>query len=117
MACAVATAVVSAIRAEGLVERSRRVGAVFLQGLRQVAGRRAAVRDVRGRGLMMAMELCRKGDRSMATPVFRRLLEEGFLVGCKPTADILRFYPPLTIGEKEISRLLAHLDGALKPLS
>lgn len=113
LGCAIAKEVVAVIREEGLVERSNRVGTGFFQGLHDIGRRHDVVKEVRGRGLMIVMEF--EGDEHLSvTSVYRELLARGFLVGCKPVANILRFYPPLTIGESDIAQLLQNLDHILK---
>jgi acetylornithine/N-succinyldiaminopimelate aminotransferase len=109
LGCAVAKEVISVIREEGLVERSHRVGASFVRDLKELARRHDAVKEVRGRGLMIAVEL--RGLPALS--VYAELLERGFAVGCKPAANLLRFYPPLTIDEQDIAQLLKHLDLVL----
>jgi acetylornithine aminotransferase len=112
LGCAVAKEVLAVLRDEALIERSARIGAWFLRELKAIASRHAVVREARGRGLMLAMEL-RPDARPTAVDVHRTLLERGLLVGCKSQANLLRFYPPLTIGEDEIRGLLAELDRVL----
>jgi len=112
LGCAVAKEVLAVLQDEALIERSARVGAWFLRELKAIASRHAAVCEARGRGLMLAMEL-QTDARPTAVDVHRALLERGLLVGCKPQANLLRFYPPLTIGEDEIRGLLAELDRVL----
>lgn len=109
LGCAVAKEVLAILRDERLVERSARVGAWFLHELEALAARHDAVRQVRGRGLMLVMEF-EPDSRPSVVDVDRALLGRGFLVGCKPQANLLRFYPPLVIEEEEIRSLLAALD-------
>jgi acetylornithine/N-succinyldiaminopimelate aminotransferase len=111
LGCAVAREVVAVMREEGLVERSERVGAHFLHELARISERHDAVKEVRGRGLMIAMELEGRSGGPSATSVYGELLERGFIVGCKPAANLLRFYPPLTIGEEDIAGLVESLDS------
>jgi acetylornithine/N-succinyldiaminopimelate aminotransferase len=113
LGCAVAREVVAVIREQGLVERSERVGAHFLQELGHLAERHGAVEEVRGRGLMIAMELEGGDGGPSVLSVYRELLERGFIVGCKPGANLLRFYPPLIIGEEDIGGLVESLDSVL----
>ncbi len=113
LACAVAREVIAVLREEGLVERSRRVGAAFVRELERLAERRSAIKEVRGRGLMTGVELQRGDERFSATLLYHKLLERGFLVGYNPAANLLRFYPALTIGEKDLDRLLETLDQIL----
>jgi len=112
LGCSVAKEVIAVIREEGLVDRAERVGANFLRELQRLAERHHAVKEVRGRGLMIAMELD-EGSGLSAADVHRELLERGFLVGCKPAARVIRFYPPLTIAEDDIARLLEKLECIL----
>ncbi|MCX6099614.1 MAG: aminotransferase class III-fold pyridoxal phosphate-dependent enzyme [Candidatus Bipolaricaulota bacterium] len=109
LGCAVAKEVLAILRDERLVERSAKVGEWFLGELEALAARHDAVRQVRGRGLMLVMEFD-PDSRPSAVDVHRALLGRGFLVGCKPQANLLRFYPPLVIEEEEIRGLLAALD-------
>jgi acetylornithine aminotransferase len=111
LGCAVAKEVISVIRDEGLVERSARLGGRFLEDLRRLGERHAVVEDVRGRGLMIAVELA---DEAAGQSVYERLMEAGFLAGWKPAAKVLRFYPPLTVAEEELARLVEALDAALE---
>ena len=109
MGCAVAREVISVIQEGGLVERSRQVGAHFFHGLATFGGRYDEVRQVRGRGLMMAIELA----PDSAGKAYRALLERGFLAGYKPEANLLRFYPPLTLEEEDVDRFLMALEEVL----
>jgi acetylornithine/N-succinyldiaminopimelate aminotransferase len=112
MGCAVAKEVLAILRDERLVERSADVGKWFLQELESLAARHDLVRQVRGRGLMLALELY-PDSRPALRDIYHHLLDRGFLVGCKPAASLLRFYPPFVIGEDEIRGLLAALDLVL----
>ena len=112
LGCAAAKEVLATLRDERLVERSAVVGKWFLQELESVAARHDAVREVRGRGLMLAMEFHHNAQPSVED-VHRALLDRGLLVGCKPQASLLRFCPPLVIEESDIVRLLSALDDVL----
>lgn len=85
----------------------QRKGSYFVDALRELKSRHEAIREVRGRGLMIGMELNRPGQR-----VVERCLEEGFIINC--THDtVLRFVPPLIVTEGEIDRLIQVLDAIL----
>ncbi len=116
LGCAIAREVIAVIREEGLVARSGQVGAHFLRELECVGQRHGVVKQVRGRGLMMAMEFEGQGHdgRFSLGSVYRQLMERGFLVGYKPVANLLRFYPPLIIGEGDIAPFLEDLDRVLE---
>lgn len=94
LACAVARAALKVLVDEGLVARSAELGAYFLARLRTL--RSPIIKDVRGRGLWIGVELT-----ELARPYCERLKEEGVL--CKETHDhVIRLAPPLVITRDEI---------------
>jgi len=114
LGCAIAREVITVIREEGLVERSDRVGTRFLRELEHLGERHDIVKEARGRGLMIALEFEDSDERFSVTSVYRELLKRGFIVGYNPAANLLRFYPALTIGEEDIAQLLENLDHILE---
>ncbi|MFC2079142.1 aspartate aminotransferase family protein [Candidatus Bipolaricaulota bacterium] len=113
LGCAVAQAVVEVLRSESLIERSEKVGNFFLQRLRKLDERHECFRAIRGRGLMIAIELEDESTNDRAVRVQEDLLQNGFLVGVTPALNLLRFYPPLTIKKRDIEALLTALENAL----
>jgi 4-aminobutyrate aminotransferase/(S)-3-amino-2-methylpropionate transaminase len=104
LACEAALAVLEEIEDGKLVERARRIGEIMLPRLRELAARHPAIGDVRGRGAMIAVELVRPGtkepDPGLTSEVARRCHEAGLLVLTAGTyGNVLRFLPPLVIGE------------------
>ena len=96
LACAVARAAMKVLVEEGLIENAARVGDRLLANLKLAVGDRVA--EVRGRGLMIAVEL--HPDAGGARSICERLREQGLL--CKETHDhIIRIAPPLVIGDDE----------------
>jgi 4-aminobutyrate aminotransferase-like enzyme len=79
--------------------------------LRSLADRHPIVTDVRGRGLLWAIEL----DGELAEQAVGMCLEEGLIVNnVKPTA--LRLMPPLVVSEEELDRAVETIDRVLKRL-
>jgi ornithine--oxo-acid transaminase len=96
LACAVARAAMRVLVEEGLIENSARTGARLLSNLKAAVGDR--VKAVRGRGLMIAVEL--HEDAGGARRVCERLQALGLL--CKETHEhVIRIAPPLVITEAE----------------
>jgi len=94
LGCAVARTAMRVLIDEKLVERSAELGAYFLARLQTIQS--PAIKEVRGRGLWIGIEL----DR-MARPYCEALIEEGIL--CKETHDrVIRIAPPLVITREEI---------------
>lgn len=94
LACAVARTALRVLREEKLVERSEEFGKYFIQRLKNL--RSSFIREVRGRGLWIGIEL----DRP-ARPYCEALMKEGIL--CKETHErVIRVAPPLVITREEI---------------
>lgn len=104
---AVSKAVVESLLRDGWIDHCREVGAYFKEKLQELKGRHACVKDVRGLGLILAMELDRPG-----APVVEACMKEGLLINC--TQDkVLRFIPPLVVDRAEIDELAGTLDRVL----
>jgi ornithine--oxo-acid transaminase len=96
LACAVARASLKVLVEEGMIDNAARIGARLLDNLKAAVGDR--VRDVRGRGLMIAVEL--HPDAGGARAVCERLRGQGLL--CKETHEhTIRIAPPLVINAAE----------------
>jgi ornithine--oxo-acid transaminase len=97
LACAVARMALKVLVEEGMIENAARQGERMMTGLRQVAG--DAVREVRGRGLMIAVEL--DPGAGGARPYCKALQARGLL--CKETHDhTIRIAPPLVISADDV---------------
>jgi acetylornithine aminotransferase len=106
LGAAVALEVVRVVRDERLIERAREVGATLLGGLDAVGARGDRIREVRGRGLMAAVELIDDPTLSLTTRVQRELVRRGLLLARRPGLSVLRIDPPLTIRRDEIESFL-----------
>ena len=108
LACAVGRAALKVLVEEDLVGNSDRVGARLLANLQAVAG--SSVKEVRGRGLMIAVEL--HADAGGARPVCERLQNRGLLA--KETHDhTIRIAPPLIIGDGEADWIADQFEAVL----
>ncbi|CAA9582028.1 MAG: N-acetyl-lysine aminotransferase [uncultured Thermomicrobiales bacterium] len=105
LACAAGTATLTALREEGRFEQADRVGTHFMEQLRAL--NHPKIRDVRGRGLMIGVEL-----RERATKHLRGLQERG-IICLSAGATTLRFLPPLLLTEAEVDRAVATIDEVL----
>jgi 4-aminobutyrate aminotransferase/(S)-3-amino-2-methylpropionate transaminase len=120
VAAAAALAVLDRIEREGLLERSRTVGARILQRLREMQSTHEVIGDVRGRGMMTAIELV--SDRATKEPldgptgtkILERCLENGVVILKAGTYDnVIRLLPPITIEEGLLEEGLGILDEAI----
>ncbi len=108
VACAAGYATLKFIIENDITGNVGRVGAYLASGLKKLAQRFTFVTDVRGRGLLAAMEF----SRDIAQSVVSACLERGLLVNkLKPNA--LRFMPPLIIGNGEVDEALGILETVL----
>ena len=107
---AAATAVLKSLLEDGWIDHCRAVGEYFKKRLEELRSRHDMIREVRGLGLIVGLEL----DRPCA-PVVASCMEEGFLVNCAQD-KVLRFLPPLVVQENDIDRLVACLDKVLREL-
>jgi acetylornithine/succinyldiaminopimelate/putrescine aminotransferase len=104
LATAAGVAALQAIQDEGMLENCQRVGAHFMQRIAELQQRYAFIKEVRGRGLMLGIQLEFPGNQFVTA-----CLERGFLVNC--TVDtVLRFLPPLIVTASEVDRLVETLD-------
>jgi ornithine--oxo-acid transaminase len=108
LACAVARAALKALLEEGMIDNAAAMGARFLAGLRRIDS--PAVKEVRGRGLMIAVEL--HPEAGGARRYCEALRRRGVL--CKDTHDhTIRVSPPLVITAGEVDWALEQFDAAL----
>ena len=104
---AAALAALTAIIEERLPERAAKIGAYFLGRLRELVQRYPYAKEARGKGLILALELA-----VPAQPIVDRCLQLGLLI-LTAGDQVLRFVPPLIIGEAEVDEALSILDQAL----
>ncbi|MGA7908798.1 MAG: aminotransferase class III-fold pyridoxal phosphate-dependent enzyme, partial [Candidatus Sulfotelmatobacter sp.] len=106
LACAVARTALRVLVEEKMVEHSASMGAYFLERLQTLHS--PAIKEVRGRGLWIGIELY-----SAARPYCEALKQEGLL--CKETHDrVIRIAPPLTISQEEIDWAFGRIRAVLE---
>ena len=112
LACAAALATLRVIEEERLVQQAARMGSYLQQRLRELGRRTGRVREVRGLGLMVAVEL----EQLAAAEVAAACLQRGLLVNAVGERA-LRLLPPLVITEGEVDRAVAILEEAVKAVA
>lgn len=106
LACAAALATLEVLQNTDVIEQTRQRGLVVMEQLRNALPE-SMVRDIRGRGLLIGIEL-----RDKAAPVLRRLQEEGVLaLTAGPT--VLRLLPPLVISDADLWDVIATIERML----
>ena len=110
LACSAALAAFKVYTKAGFLEKTARTGDYFIARLRQLEKSFSIVKEVRGVGLLLAMEL-----KQPAGTIVEDCMDQGYLVNCIKQ-NILRFIPPLIITKKEIDGLIEILAQSLKNL-
>lgn len=104
---AVAKAVLKSILEDGWIDNCRKMGEYFKKRLEALRKKHGFIKEVRGLGLILGMELDRE-----AAPIVKACMEKGFLIN-SAQPKVLRFIPPLIVGREEIDSLVEALDGVL----
>jgi 4-aminobutyrate aminotransferase-like enzyme len=118
MSCRAALATLAFHQRERLGQRSTTLGSHLLAQLEELACHHPAIAEVRGRGLMLGVEL-RDRDNQPATAltdaVLERMKDAGFLLGkTGPGRNVLTFMPPLVVEPVDLDNAVDALDDALK---
>jgi acetylornithine/LysW-gamma-L-lysine aminotransferase len=108
LVCAAACATIDVMVEERLPERAAKLGRYFKERLEELQGRHKVVRDVRGLGLMIGMEL-----RFDVLSILLKSMDKGVLI-LDAGRNILRFLPPLVIEKEHIDRVVTVLDAILE---
>ncbi|WP_055486469.1 4-aminobutyrate--2-oxoglutarate transaminase [Streptomyces sp. WMMB 322] len=121
VACAAALGSIETMREMDLPARARRIEEVMKPRLRKLAEQYDVIGDVRGRGAMLAIELVKPGgkepDPQVTAALAKACHENGLLVLTTGTyGNVMRFLPPMVIGEDLLDEGLDVLEGALAEL-
>lgn len=111
LACATACAVLKYILAQNVVANVREVGSYLLTGLQALKERFDFIAEVRGRGLLLAVEF----SPEIAEKTVLTCIEDGLLLNMvKP--NVIRLMPPLNITKRDVDEALSILSGVLQKL-
>jgi acetylornithine/LysW-gamma-L-lysine aminotransferase len=105
LACAAGVATLEALQSEGLVEQAAQKGAYLMEALRALPS--PLIREVRGLGLMVGVELKQK------VAPYLRLLQERHILALNAGLSTLRLLPPLVISYEQLDQLVAALSEVL----
>ena len=120
LCCAAALATLELVSG-GLMENAARMGEHFMGRLRELQSRHAVIGEVRGKGLMIGMELVsdpvtRRPARELCDQFINRAYENGLLLlSCGQST--VRFMPPLVVSAAEIDEAVAILDATLSEVA
>jgi acetylornithine/N-succinyldiaminopimelate aminotransferase len=108
LACAAALAVFDAIEEENLLENVKAMGAYLKEKLESLKLKYPVMKEVRGVGLMVGVELTKDG-----VGIVQSCMEKGLLINCT-AGNVLRFLPAMTISREEIDHAVWILDSVLR---
>lgn len=107
LSSAAAVATVKALTRPGFIEHAAETGEYLFGKLRKLAGKRPEIVEVRGKGLMVGVEM-----KDPVAPIIEKMLESGIV--CGPAGpNILRFIPPLVVTKEDVDRVVGALGAAL----
>jgi 4-aminobutyrate aminotransferase / (S)-3-amino-2-methylpropionate transaminase / 5-aminovalerate transaminase len=117
VACAAALGALETMVKEDLPAKARRIGEIMLPRLHRMAEAAPVIGDIRGRGAMLAVELVQPGgiepNPAAAAAVAKACHQAGLLVlTCGTFGNVLRFLPPMVIGEPLLGEGLSILEEA-----
>jgi 4-aminobutyrate aminotransferase len=121
VACAAALATLDVIDDEGLAQRAHRLGEHMLATLRERASAHSSVAEVRGRGLMLAIEFA-DGDRFTPRPDLAKALLAAamarnlLLLTCGTDSQVVRIIPPLVTTDDEVDMALTIISESLRAI-
>jgi acetylornithine/LysW-gamma-L-lysine aminotransferase len=104
LSCAAGIGAIQALTQDGLLENAVKMGKIFMEGLEGLKERHKIIREVRGKGLMIGVEL-----KFEVKDILVEGIEKGILL-LYSGKNIIRLLPPLVITEEDISKVLKTLD-------
>ncbi|MBN2460979.1 MAG: aspartate aminotransferase family protein [Candidatus Cloacimonetes bacterium] len=106
LGAAIALEVMAVIKDEGLIERSKGIASLLLSGLTGISERTGLIKEIRSRGLMVAIEFKDDSETSFTIRVHRELVHRGYILGRRPGVNVLRLDPSLTIDREDVGDFL-----------
>ena len=107
LSCAAGIAALRSITEEGLIENAEKMGNLFREGLEELKNKHTMIREIRGKGLMIGIEM-----NFEIRDILMELINRGILM-LYSGRNILRILPPLVISEEDITKVLHVLDSVL----
>ena len=107
LSCAAGTAALKAITEDGLIENSEKMGRIFREGLEELKEKHTMIREIRGKGLMIGIEM-----KFEVRDILMELIKKGVLM-LYSGRNILRILAPLVITEEDVTKVLHVLDSIL----
>jgi len=108
LVCKAALGVIKAIYAEKIMKNVKAQGPYLIEKLNELKAKHDIIKDVRGVGLMIGVELTVDG-----TAIFKECFKRGLIINCTQ-GNVLRIMPALNVTRRQINKAMHLLDGAIK---
>jgi acetylornithine aminotransferase/acetylornithine/N-succinyldiaminopimelate aminotransferase len=109
LACAVALQLVNTLEKQKMLKHVQKIGAYFLEKLQGLQEKHVAVREVRGMGLMIGMDV---ESADLAKAIFKQMLDRGVITN-RTDETVIRFLPPYIITRQHVDQAIRELDQVL----
>ncbi len=116
LGAAVAKEVIDVIESENLLDRAKEIGNNILNRLTDVKNKYGIIKEVRGRGLMIAVEFVSSNTMSIANMVNAKLLEKNVILVKRPGHEVFRIDPALTIDIKNVECFLNIFENIISEI-
>jgi acetylornithine/LysW-gamma-L-lysine aminotransferase len=107
ISCAAGIAALDSLTEDGLIENSEKMGEKFRKGLEELKEKHTMIREIRGKGLMIGIEM-----KFEIRDILMTLIKKGVLM-LYSGRNILRILPPLVISDDDVTKVLHALDSTL----
>ena len=114
LGCAVALQVLNTLQAENLIGECKEKGFYLFNKLVELRKKYPVIKDVRGRGLMIAVEFSDSLDEKGVSEIYRQLLSHGIILAKRPGLKVFRIDPPLIIEKKDVDDFLQNFEQLIR---
>jgi 4-aminobutyrate aminotransferase-like enzyme len=109
VSCAIGLAVLNVVQEEGLQAHALKIGEQLLEGLKALQKRHEIIREIRGSGLFLGVELAQD-----ATRIVNQMRDNGILIGTEgPLHNVLKIRPPMPFSQTDADHFLKTLEKVL----
>jgi len=109
LACAVSLQLLHTLERQKMLKHVQKIGAYMLRRLEELQSKSEAIRELRGLGLMIGMEM---ESAEAAKAVFKQLLDRGIVVN-RTDETVIRFLPPFIVQKKHVDHAIRQLEQVL----
>jgi acetylornithine aminotransferase len=113
----IAKEVIEIIENEGLLQRANEIGEKIINQLNKVKNKYGIIKEVRGRGLMIAIEFDKNEKFSFADAINEELLQRNIILVKRPWHEVFRIDPALTIEDKHVDYFLNSIEEIILKLT